>query len=80
MATKENVFVTFQIRYPKTIAQPTKHFAIECRNEKVAHDVASNIYSLDGISHIYFNKCGRFKHDTKVISADLPNYEKEIYN
>lgn len=80
MATKENVFVTFQIRYPKTIAQPTKYFAIECCNEKVAHDVASNIYSLDGISHIYFNKCGRFKHGTKVISADLPNYEKEIYN
>jgi hypothetical protein len=72
--------VTFQIRFPKTIAKPTKYFAISCCNEKVAHDVASNIYSLDGISHIYINKCGRFKHDTKVISADLTNYEKEIYN
>ena len=71
------VYVTFQIRYPKMFGFPTKYFAVRCKTEGEARDVASNVYSLDGISHIYFNRCGKFGHKVKMIE-NSPNFESQI--
>lgn len=71
------IYVTFQIRHPKVLGFPTKYFAVRCKSEDDAKCVASNVYSLDGISHIRFNKCGRFGHKVKIFE-NSPRFEKEI--
>lgn len=74
------VYVTFIIR-PAGLLKffyPTRHYAIKCKDMEQAEDAASDIYSFNGVSHIYFNKSGRLRHkDTKIIEYGT-NYGKQL--
>lgn len=75
------IYVTFQIKEPPYLFAPTivtKHYAIKCGNMNDAKEAAADIYSFDGVSYVYINKCGRLRHkDTKVILFGS-NYGKEL--
>lgn len=65
------IYVTFQIKpteYCISLGYKTKYYAIKCGSMNDAREAASDVNSIDGVSHIYINKCGRLKHeDTKII-------------
>lgn len=67
----ETIYVTFQIKptaYCMSLGYEAKHYAIKCSSMDNAREAASDVSSIDGVSHLYINKCGRLKHkDTKVI-------------
>ena len=68
----KNVYVTFQVKPTKfcqtMLGLKTKHYAIKCNNIKDAHEAASDVYGIDGISYLRINTCGRLRHkDTKII-------------
>ena len=45
--------------------------AVICKDIEEMRHIASDVYSLDGVSYIRFNKSGRLQNDVKVISADF---------
>lgn len=67
----KTIYVTFQIKpteYCRSLGCKTKHYAVKCSSMATAQEAAADINSIDGISHIYINQCGRLRHkDTKVI-------------
>ena len=67
----KTIYVTFQIKKPPYCFAPTittRYYAIKCSRMADAQEAASDVNSIDGVSHIYINKCGRLRHkDTKVI-------------
>ena len=64
------MYVTFQFRPSKYIATvmgvKTKKYAIECQTLDEAHEIIADVNSLDGISYIRLNKCGKLPKGTKL--------------
>lgn len=75
------VYLTFILKPCKRLAEmgcDTIHFAIKAVDEMQAWDAASDIYSIDGLSHMRVNKCGRLHHKDVVIMKFGTDYEKQI--
>ena len=77
------VYVTFQIRFTDFVAATTgkkvEYHAIKCNDYDQAVTIASDVYSLDGVSYVRINRCGHLKHKdkTNIISGD--EYWKKMY-
>lgn len=80
MKTKK-FYVTYKIVptiFAMAVGIQTEYHAVECESESEAYEVASDVNSLDGISYLRVNKCGRINKQSKVITAD--EYWKKHYN
>lgn len=73
-------FVTFRIRPHIVLATllgfKTKYFAVRCQSEQQAKEVASDVYSIDGISYLKIKKSKRLRKD--AIFCTPENYLKLI--
>lgn len=66
-------YVTFQIKPPRILREngiATRYYAIECPSMDKTLEVASDIYSLDGISYLKINKCGRLRKGVVILKSD----------
>ena len=78
----KKVYVTFQIKKVVSIDNSfvptfkTFKYAIICDNMTEAIDIASDIYSIDGVKYVNFNKCGKFKKGIEII--DKNDYQKKF--
>lgn len=77
----KKIYVTFQIKKvigfnEYTPIFDTFKYAVECDNIKEATEIASDIYSIDGIRYLNINKSGRIKKDVKILNKN--NYLKEV--
>lgn len=73
----KSVYVTFRLRRVEVSANgglvmQAYRYAIPCTDINDAREVASDVYSIDGITHIYINKIGRLKKG--VILLPRENY------
>lgn len=66
------IYVTFYMWYSMT---HKNKFAVECLNERQAKDVASDVYSFDGVGNIRFRKCGKPKGRTIIEYNEYYNYK-----
>lgn len=65
------MYVTFQIAYHHFWQRwKTVRYAVKCPNEKIALEVASDINSIDGISYLRLNRCGKINKNCRVISSE----------
>ena len=65
-----NIYVTFQVKPRILTYLPTKYYAVKCENMEEARNVASDIYSYDGISYLRINKCGKIRKDATIMNAN----------
>lgn len=75
------VYLTFILKPCKLLQEmgcDTVHFAIKTADEMQAWDAASDIYSIDGLSYMHINKCGRLHHKDVVTMKFGTDYEKQI--
>ena len=65
------MYVTFQFRPHPTVKYSfgvdTKKYAIKCETIDEAHEIMADVYSLDGVSYIRLNKCGKIPKGPKVV-------------
>lgn len=70
----KKIYVTFQI---KSISDMwTMRYAVECNDKEQARFVASDLYSINGVSYIRLNFSGRFKKGTILCTTE--NYLQKI--
>ena len=67
---KKLMYVTFQFKpskYVETVmGVKTRKYAIECETLDEAHEIMSDVNSLDGVSYIRLNKCHRLPKGTII--------------
>ena len=72
------VYVTYQVRPSEylrlVLGHETKKYAIECESESQAIEVASDVNSLDGVSYIYINRCGKLPKGCKILKVKNGEY------
>lgn len=75
-----NLYVTFQIKptfMGRALGIKTKYYAIKCETYDEATDVALDINSLDGVTYLRINKCGKLsRKDVKILPSN--DYIKHI--
>lgn len=80
---EKSIYVTCQVKPTAYVAavtgQGTKRYAVKCNGELQAIGVANDLFSLDGVSYVKFNKCGRFKHKD-IVFCGADNYLKTIHD
>ena len=67
---RKPIYVTFSIRptdYVRSMGYENKYYAVKCDTMDNAMEAMSDINSIDGISYLRINKCGRIRKDAKVI-------------
>ena len=80
MTTRQPIYVTFIFKPApifKAQGQKTVRFAIKCDTMKQAREAGADVNGIDGLSHLYINKCGRVHKDSNVILYGS-YYEGEI--
>lgn len=64
------LYVTYQIKPTSYVTavtgRETEYHAIGCRDYDRAVAIASDVYSLDGVTYVRINRCGRLRHKDKV--------------
>lgn len=64
-------YVTYQVKptqfVRETMGIPTKYYAVRCTEDNW-REIAADINSLDGVTYIRLNKCGRIRKDAKIVN------------
>lgn len=60
-----NLYVTFFVY--DTITNGRK-LSVECKDMNQAREVASDVYSFDGVKNVRLRRCGKPRNDRKVLS------------
>lgn len=64
-------FVTFQIK--KVTSSTADKFAVICTNESMLKDVLTDAYSIDGITYLRINRCGKL--NAQVVRLTYEEYK-----
>lgn len=78
-----SIFVTFQFR-PTPFAEQqgfkTEKYAVSTNTIDEAREIAADVYSLDGVSYLRINKCGKLTKGTKTITYHKTNDGDIVYD
>lgn len=65
------VYVTYQIKpteFVRNLGYKTQYFAVRCKDEEDALEALMDLNSLDGVTYLRINKCGRIRKDAKIVN------------
>lgn len=66
---KKSWYVTYQIKpteFCRQLGHKTEYYAVRCTEDNW-REIASDINSLDGVTYIRLNKCGRLHKGVKIL-------------
>lgn len=67
---QSKMYVTYQIKpteFCRQLGHKTEYYAVRCTEENW-REIAADINSLDGVTYIRLNKCGRIRKDAKILN------------